>query len=251
MELLAGATESADAEVQAKVEQDLGRILDAQRMVSLDTLFQLADHIEAIGKGAKLNTALINKLTANISEIQLPRSSLSSTEKNAMGFGYWTDKHIDAERKLNLRAAIEKAGGNPEKLSEVRGLHGAYPARYAGGLQLRLLCSPRSADPDHQPAVCPEPRLHGYAGHVAHVARHRIVRHGLAFECRRPAGGSLATLPYALAEAEQNFLIPTQTQALIWGDLVPQMMLSAKIPAVVERHARPDSLGGAAPALRP
>src|SRR5208282_4563586 len=37
-------------------------------------------------------------------------------------------------------------------------------------------------------------------------------------------------LPYALAEAEQNFLIPTQTQALIWGDLVPQMILSAKIP---------------------
>ena len=42
--------------------------------------------------------------------------------------------------------------------------------------------------------------------------------------------GSLASLPYALAEAEQNFLIPTQTQALIWGDLVPQMILSAKIP---------------------
>ena len=42
--------------------------------------------------------------------------------------------------------------------------------------------------------------------------------------------GSLSTLPYALAEAEQNFLVPTQTQALIWGDLVPQMILSAKIP---------------------
>ena len=42
--------------------------------------------------------------------------------------------------------------------------------------------------------------------------------------------GSLAGLPYALAEAEQNFLIPTQTQALIWGDLVPQMMLSARTP---------------------
>src|ERR1051325_6282645 len=42
--------------------------------------------------------------------------------------------------------------------------------------------------------------------------------------------GSLATLPYALAEAEQNFLVPAQTQALIWGDLVPQMILSAKIP---------------------
>jgi hypothetical protein len=42
--------------------------------------------------------------------------------------------------------------------------------------------------------------------------------------------GSLSALPYALAEAEQNFLVPTQTQALIWGDLVPQMILSAKIP---------------------
>src|SRR5665811_559005 len=42
--------------------------------------------------------------------------------------------------------------------------------------------------------------------------------------------GSLSGLAYALAEAEQNFLIPAQTQALIWGDLVPQMILSAKIP---------------------
>jgi hypothetical protein len=42
--------------------------------------------------------------------------------------------------------------------------------------------------------------------------------------------GSLSTLPYALAEAEQNFLVPKQTQALIWGDLVPQMILSAKAP---------------------
>ncbi len=42
--------------------------------------------------------------------------------------------------------------------------------------------------------------------------------------------GSLAELPYALADAEQNFLIPTREQALIWGDLVPQMIVSAVIP---------------------
>ena len=42
--------------------------------------------------------------------------------------------------------------------------------------------------------------------------------------------GSLVGLPYALAEAEQNFLIPTREQALIWGDLVPQMLLMAKVP---------------------
>jgi len=42
--------------------------------------------------------------------------------------------------------------------------------------------------------------------------------------------GSLASLPYALAQAEQNFLIPDREQALIWGDLVPQLILSAKVP---------------------
>ena len=40
--------------------------------------------------------------------------------------------------------------------------------------------------------------------------------------------GSLSALPYALAEAEQNFLIPSREQALIWGDLVPQMILSGR-----------------------
>ena len=39
-----------------------------------------------------------------------------------MGFGYWTDKHIEAERKLNLRASIEKAAGDAEKLKDIRGL---------------------------------------------------------------------------------------------------------------------------------
>jgi hypothetical protein len=42
--------------------------------------------------------------------------------------------------------------------------------------------------------------------------------------------GSLSSLPYALAEAEKDFLVPTHTQALIWGDLVPQMILSATTP---------------------
>ncbi len=42
--------------------------------------------------------------------------------------------------------------------------------------------------------------------------------------------GSLTALPYALASAEQNFLIPTKEQALIWGDLVPQMIVTAVVP---------------------
>ena len=65
--------------------QDMIRILEAQRIVSLNTLFELADHLEAVAKGEKLNTTLVNKLASRITEIQLPRASLSADEKNAHG----------------------------------------------------------------------------------------------------------------------------------------------------------------------
>ena len=38
------------------------------------------------------------------------------------------------------------------------------------------------------------------------------------------------TLPYGLASAEQNFMVPTERQALIWQDLAPQMLLGATVP---------------------
>jgi hypothetical protein len=51
-----------------------------------------------------------------------------------------------------------------------------------------------------------------------------------------PAGGgahlvgSLADLPYALAEIEQDFIVPQNVQALIWRELVPGIITSAVLP---------------------
>src|SRR5215831_7107734 len=228
LELVAGAT--SDTETHDAVVQDLMRILEAQRIISLDTLLQLADHIEAVSKGEKLDPKLVNRLASRIAEIQLPRASLTSNEKNAMGFGYWTERHIENERKLNLRAAIEKAAGNPENVKDTRGLLAPLLrdtllafnyAHYAPpGAQI-LLTNPVFV------------RSHDFLGMQGtdHTWRPtELYGTGWPSNGGGRLVGSLATLPYALAEAEQNFLVPAQTQALIWGDLVPQMILSAKIP---------------------
>jgi hypothetical protein len=51
-----------------------------------------------------------------------------------------------------------------------------------------------------------------------------------------PAGGgaylmgSLADLSYALAETEQDFIAPENIQALVWKELVPDLMVSATLP---------------------
>ncbi|HLB88300.1 MAG TPA: hypothetical protein VJK29_11665, partial [Terriglobales bacterium] len=42
--------------------------------------------------------------------------------------------------------------------------------------------------------------------------------------------GSLADLPYVLAEMEQNFIVPENVQSLIWEDLVPSLLVSAVLP---------------------
>ena len=227
--LLAGDGAVSDPDAHAQLVQEMQKILDAQRIVPLDVLTQVADNLDSMGRGETVNPAAMRRLMSRISEIQLPRPALSAAEKNALAFGYWTDKHIEAERKLNLAAAIERAGKDPEKLKDVRGLLApllrdtlvAYNyARYAPpGAQI-LYTNPLFV------------RGHDFVGiqqgnHIWKSAE--MYGTGWPSNGGGRLVGSLANLPYALAEAEQNFLVPSQTQALIWGDLAPQMIVGAKV----------------------
>jgi hypothetical protein len=228
--LLAGMAQTSDAGVQSEMAQQFERVFEAQHIISLDTLFQFADQLDAVGKGGRLNTVLVTKLAGQIAEIQPPRSPLSGNEKTAVGFGYWTDRHIDAERRLNFRSSIQKAAGNAEKLAEIRGdlapllrdtlVAFNYAAYAPPGAQI-LYTNPTFV------------RTHDFIG-IESAARSWRPTEPYGTGWPSNAGGrlvgSLATLPYALAEAEQNFLVPSQTQALIWGDLVPEIVISAKVP---------------------
>jgi len=190
----------------------------------------LADHLESLSHGGKLDTALVNRLASRVSEIQLPRSSLTTVEKNSFAFGYWTEKHVENERKLNLRAAIERAGSDAEKLLEIRGLLGPFLRDTLVAYSYAHYAPPGAQVLYTNPLFV---RGHDFIG--VQGANHTWKATEM-FGTGWPSNGggrlvgSLAGLPYALAEAEQNFLVPTQTQALIWGDLVPQIILSAKIP---------------------
>jgi len=230
IDLLGGAAAPNSAEARDEVSQEILRILDAQRILSLDTLFQLADQLDHISKGGKIDTALVAKLSGRISEIQLPRAALSETERNTVSFGYWTEKHIDGERRLNFRAAIEKAGNDPERLKEIRGLLAPLMRDTLLAYNYAYYAPPGSQVLYTNPVFV---RSHDFIGaqgvnHTWHPTE--LSGSGWPTSAGGRLIGSLSSLPYTLAEAEQNFLVPAQTQALIWGDLVPQMILSAKIP---------------------
>src|SRR5207249_584717 len=61
VDLLAGAAEPTDTESHTQIVQDMVRILEAQRIVSLDVIFALADHLEGVARGEKLNPQLVNR----------------------------------------------------------------------------------------------------------------------------------------------------------------------------------------------
>jgi hypothetical protein len=233
MDLLAGtkaAGAGALSEAHAQMIQDMTRVFEAQRLVSLDTIFNLADRLEAAAAGQKLDTAAVTRLAGRIMETQLPRSALSVRERSEMASGFWSERHIDAERKMNLRAAIEKAGADPQKLRDVRGALAPVLRDTLVGLNYVHYAPPGAQVLFTNPAFVRNHDFYGTADRPLTWLATSIQGSGWPVNAGGRLLGSLSSLPYALAEAEQNFLIPSHEQALIWGDLVPQMILSAVIP---------------------
>jgi hypothetical protein len=230
LNLLAGGAKIVPSDARAAIVLQEQRIFEAQKLLSADLIFDLADNLEAVTKGEKLNSQLAARLAARVADIQLPRSSMTATEKNSLAFGFWVDKHIDDERKLNFRALIDKAAKDPEKLKDIRGQLAASLRDTLVGYNYIHYAPPGAQILQTNPLFV---RGHDFIGmQGANHSWRPTELHGTGWPAN--AGGrligSLAGLPYALAEAEQNFLIPKQTQALIWGDLVPQMILTATTP---------------------
>jgi len=223
-------SDGALSEAHTQMLQDMTRVFEAQRLVSLDTIFNLADRLEAAATGQKLDTAAVARLAGRITEIQLPRTALTVRERSEMAAGFWSERHIDAERKMNLRSAIEKAGADPQKLRDVRAALAPVLRDTLVGLNYVHYAPPGAQVLFTNPAFVRSHDFYGTPDRPLTWLATAIQGSGWPVNAGGRLVGSLSALPYALAEAEQNFLIPSREQALIWGDLVPQMILSAVIP---------------------
>jgi hypothetical protein len=223
VELLVGKVHAADPSAPFPPAENFLRVFDAQRLIRLDSLFTVADRI---GKGPVDQKTMknIDEQLGRLEDTESLRGSLSSAEKNAMAVGYWSEKHIDQERKVSF----ENLAKNPEK-KDARAvlapflrdsLVGLVYCYYApAGAQL-LLTNPLFV------------RGHDFIGPPEAAASWRvteIVGSGWPSSTGGRLMGSLISVPYAIAEAEQNFLTPKREQALIWADLVPQMIVDVTV----------------------
>lgn len=229
IELLAGNPHPGEGGVHDEMRQTLTRRFAAQRLVSIKDVFDLADHLERVSRGESFNVAMANRLASRISEVRLPRSSLSSEESNSFAQGGWIEKHIGRQRSMNLARAVDKAQGQPDELLEIRGNLAAILRDSLVGLNYIYYSPPGAELIRANPLFV---RSHDFLGPQQSKTweQPRLGGTGWPNSGGGRMVGSLNGLAFALADAEQNFLIPTERQALIWQDLAPQIMIGAIVP---------------------
>ena len=244
IDLLAGAAEPVDADAHAQLVEEMIRIFESQRLISLTTLFGLVDNLESLSRGEKVNQALITKAASRIAEIQLPRASLSTVEKNQLSFGYWPEKHIEQQRKLNLRALIDRSGNDPKKLDEIRTLLGPFLRDTLVGLTMCITRRPvrRSSIPIRCSCAattslgCPAPTRLGTATEM------------IGGGWPTSAGGKLSVLsPACLTPCRSRTELP-RAHPRAGADLGRSGSADDSQrhrAALVERHAGPATLGRA------
>jgi hypothetical protein len=222
VQLMVGRVEREPDGLTSPAEQFL-KIFDAQRLVSLDNLFALCDHLSSKSVDTK-NLKAITQQLSRLEEAESAKNSLSSQERNFYSVGYWSERHIDQEHKLDF----EELAKNADK-KDPRGQLAPLLRDTLVGLLYCYYAPPGAQVLITNPVFVRSHDFIGPEGLPDEWRSTEVAGSGWPASAGGRLTGSLISLPYALAEAEQNFLSPSREQALIWADLVPQMIVDITI----------------------
>ena len=135
------------------------------------------------------------------------------------------------ERQTDL-AAFVKTPRSAEQLADARGQLTPYLRDTLSGFIYAYYEPPGAQMLHNNPLLV---RTHDFYPLTYDGARH-------SWQTAEPQGGgntagngahlagSLAGLPFALAEVEQGFIVPKNVQALTWQEVTPELLISAGLP---------------------
>jgi hypothetical protein len=230
--LLAGPRqESTEGQrIHLELANGMRSVLDGQRLVSLDTLLALGDGLQQMAKGEKIGDRLV-PLAGELREFEMPRPIFTSSERTQWAAGIYNNRHTDIQMRTDL-ARVIKAPGSAVELEEARGQIAPFFRDTLVGLNYAYYEPPGAQILHSNPLFV---RSHDFSGESI-MGVEQLWQAAQLFGEGTPAGGgahlvgSLADLPYVLAEVEQDFIVPQNVQALIWRELVPGLLNSATLP---------------------
>jgi hypothetical protein len=232
IDLLAGPKQ-ASAEGQRmhqEVANGIRSVLDGQRLVSLDTILALGEGLDAMARGQAAGDGLI-PLAGELREFEMPRPIFSSGERTQWATGIYNNRHTELQMRTDLVKVIRSPASH-EQLAEARGQLAPFLRDSLVGLNYAYYEPPGAQVLHNNPLFV---RSHDFAGDTV-AGVEQVWQAPQLFGEGSPAGGgahlvgSLADLPYVLAEVEQDFIAPENVQALIWRELVPGLLINATLP---------------------
>jgi len=211
------------------------QVIDDQRLVSLDTLISLGDGVDQLGKGKTTSDSLL-PLAGELREFEMPKPLFTKSERNEFAAGLYSNRHTALQMRTDFIKAI-KTPGNPADLAQARGLLTPFLRDTLVGLNYAYYEPPGAQMIHNNPLFVRSHDFSGgdYSGESASANEQvwrspRIFGRGWTASGGAHLIGSMADLPYALAQVEQDFIVPQNVQSLIWEDLVPGLITSAVLP---------------------
>ena len=230
--VLAGPEQStADGrQVRQLLANRMRGVMESQRLASLDTLFSLANGLNRLSEG-KITAEALVPLANELREFEMPRPMFTNRERTAWAGGLYDNRQTELKTGRTLAQIIENPR-NPQEAADARGQLAAFLRDTLVGLNYAYYEPPGAQMLHNNPLFV---RYHDFAG-LTVVSSDQAWHTPLLFGRGWAAGGgahlvgSLADLPYVLAQTEQDFIVPENVQALVWEDLVPSLLTSAVLP---------------------
>ncbi|HXY04651.1 MAG TPA: hypothetical protein VEI49_13850 [Terriglobales bacterium] len=232
IDLLAGPPQSTTQgqKVHEELADRIRSIMEAQRLVSLDTMLNLGTGLDEMAKNNGAGEPLI-PLARELSEFEMPRPIFTSSERTQWAAGVYNNRHTELQMKTDLTKVI-KSPSSREQLEQARGQIAPFMRDTVVGLNYAYYEPPGAQILRNNPLFV---RSHDFSGDTV-AGVEQVWQAPLVFGEGTPAGGgahlvgSLADLPYVLAAVEQDFIGPENVQALIWRELVPGLLVSSTMP---------------------
>lgn len=223
-------TNPQNQQIRDDIAAQMDQTFEAQRLVSLDTLFTLGNDLERMAHGKHTPSDFV-QMAGDLRELRMPRPLFSSGERAEWGYGYYRNEHVQAEMSTDLRKIV-RSHHSSKGFEAARGLLVPFLRDSLVGLNYAYYRPPGGEMLANDPFFV---RFHDFSGDEV-IGIDQTWKTAIIFGRGWTASGgahlvgSLANLPYVLAKVDQDFIVPRNVQALVWEDLVPTLLTDAVVP---------------------
>src|SRR6201981_1049007 len=205
-------------------------VMESQRLASLDTLFALGNGLNRLSEGKTTAEGLV-PVANELREFEMPRPMFTNRERTAWAGGLYDNRQTELKTGRTLVQIIESPR-SPQEVADARGQLAPFLRDTLVGLNYAYYEPPGAQMLHNNPLFV---RSHDFT-EISVIGTEQFWQTPTLLGVGTPAGGgaylmgSLTDLSYALASTEQDFIAPENVQALIWKELVPDLLASATLP---------------------